>query len=142
MDNVLVFKTAVDFVTDGLFDFLGSKDIKIYCCIQSSSISRYSAMYPNVHFIDIKRDGFYDIPEDVIAYLQKIAFEKIYIPTTNVKAYNFGNVIELVDRLDYKIIEFYNCKGESCIIYKMSKIKEYCIKIYIKILKILCLKSR
>lgn len=131
MGNILIFKTASDVVMKRLFEELQAEKSKKICLIQSSLISNFQEKYPDVLFVDSKREGFYGMEDVVMRPLKEIEFGKIYIPTTGVRANNFGNIIELCKGLSYQELIFYNCNGERSVIKKKSHFSETLIKMYI-----------
>lgn len=137
MSNILIFKTASDVVMKRLFDELQTEKSKKICLIQSSLVSTFQGNYPDVLFVDSKREGFYGIEDAVMQPLKEIEFEKIYIPTTGVRATNFGNIIDLCKGLSFQELVFYNCNGEHSVIKKKSHFSEMLIKMYINFVEML-----
>lgn len=133
MKKVLIFKTASDTVMNGLLSTMEDAVCDKYCLIQSSLLSRFKIKYPNFKFIDIQQEGFYDIQQEIIDNIKQIYFNTIYIPVSSVRAINFSNIIEIIGKLNYEQIVFYNCNGEEKVIKKMSKLQEWIIKQYIYI---------
>lgn len=137
MGNILIFKTASDVVMKRLFEELRVEKSKKICLIQSSLLSTFQVNYPDVLFVDSKREGFYGIEDVVMRPLKEMEFEKIYIPTTGVRANNFGNIIELCKGLFFRELVFYNCNGEHSVIKKKNHFSEILIKMYINFVEIL-----
>lgn len=137
MDNILIFKTASDSVLDKLLEELSSKKQRKYCIIQSSLINIYSQKYKDIQFIDIQKEGFYDISRDVLKVIKNISFTEVYIPTTGPRAMNFGNILEIVEQLNYRKIIFYSCNGGKNIINKKSKLEEKMIRLYIYLIHLI-----
>lgn len=130
MEKILVFKTSTDATIKKLLDEMGKKDID--CLIQSSLVGRYQAEYPAVNFIDIRQEGFYDLPPNVIDMISLKKYDQLYVTFSGIKGHNYGNVMELVDKLDYKNAYFYNCNGDRIEIPRKNIIKDTLCWIYIK----------
>lgn len=137
MEKVLIFKTASDAIMERLFTELQSLQCEKICLIQTSLKDIYQKKYPYILFIDIEKEGFYEIPKEVLLLVQKMKINKIYIPTTGVRAINFGNIIELCNKLCYKELIFYNSNGEESIVRKKGAFVEWLIKIYIGLIELL-----
>lgn len=137
MDNILIFKTASDNVMNRLLNELQKQRSFKYCLIQSSTLNSYYSKYEDIKFIDIKQEGFYNISDDIVKSLSQKKFEKIYIPITGVRANNFGNVIEICNKLHFNELVFFNCDGEKSIVRKKSSFIERLIKVYINVIEFL-----
>lgn len=135
MEKVLIFKTASDAIMERLFTELQSKECEKICLIQTSLKDIFQKKYPEISFIDIQKEGFYDIPNEVMQPIQETKLDKIYIPTTGVRATNFGNIMELCNKLCYKELIFYNSNGEKNIVRKKGASAEWLIKIYIGLIE-------
>lgn len=137
MQQVLVLKSAIDKVYQDLMDYVDKNYQEVYCLIQSSRKQEYEKKYPHVHFIDCKKEAFYEIPREVLDTVESISYDKIFLPITRVKAYNFGNVMEMIRHVKYKKLVFYYANGEIFEIDKMGKIQSIfygvCIKLFEKI---------
>lgn len=129
MEKILVFKTSTDATVKRLFQELGKKSID--CLIQSSQIDRYRAEYPDINFIDICQEGFYDLPSKMIEELSERTYDQLYITFTGIKGHNYGNVMELVNEMNFKSGFFYNCNGDKVEIPKRNIIKDTICKLYI-----------
>lgn len=132
MENILVLKTSADATMKRLFHDL--KEENIDCLIQSSQIERYQAEYPNVHFIDIYQEGFYDLPYDVISEVSGKIYDQLCVTLSGVMGHNYGNVMELVSKINFKKAFFYNCNGDKTEIPKPDLIKDTLCRAYIKII--------
>lgn len=131
MENILVIKSSVDYIFQNLLDGIVNENKDVYCLIQSSRKAEYEMKYPWIRFIDCKKEGFYDIPNEVLDELGKRSYKKIYIPTTGLVAHNFGNIVEVIKRLDYERLIFFHSETEQQEIFKMSKWKSLFYKICI-----------
>ncbi len=141
MKNFLILNTASENVTFNLFKELCSEDAEKYCLIQSSKLDKYQSRYKDIQFIDICKEGFYDISENILNNIKKYHFDIVYIPTTSVRATNFGNILEIINKLNYEKIIFFNCDGEKSTVNKMGKLQEKLIKLYISLLNNLYIKE-
>ena len=137
MDKVLVFKTASDAIMERLFTELQSKECEKICLIQTSLKEIFQKKYPEISFIDIKKEGFYDISDEVLQSVEETKLDKIYIPTTGVRATNFGNIMEICNKLCYKELIFYNSNGEESVVKKKGVFIEWLINIYIRLIELL-----
>lgn len=124
-------------IVDKLLNTLRDSTDKKYCLIQSGRLASYQKKYPEIVFIDIEKESFYDVSDHVLKPIKGIHFEKIYIPVTGVKAYNFGNVMEIIVELDYNILSFFYSNGESHEISKINRFHEYLCKKYIQVISYL-----
>lgn len=129
MEKILVFKTSTDATIKRLFQELGEKNID--CLIQSSQIGRYRTEYPHINFIDICQEGFYDLPPKVIAGVSERAYDQLYITFSGIKGHNYGNVMKLVNEMNFKSGFFYNCNGDRVEIPKRNIIKDAICRLYI-----------
>lgn len=129
MKKILVFKTSVDTTIKRLFYDLGKEYID--CLIPSSHIERYKSTYPYINFIDICQEGFYDLPSEVISMISMKSYDQVYITLSGIKGYNYGNVMEIVAKVDFTEAFFYNCNGDKIIIPKQNIIKDIFYRGYI-----------
>lgn len=137
MEKVLIFKTASDAIMERLFTELQSKECEKICLIQTSLKEIFQKKYPEISFIDIQKEGFYDISDEVLQPVQEMNLKKIYIPTTGVRATNFGNIIELCNKICYKELVFFNSNGEESVVKKKGVFIEWIINIYIRLIELL-----
>lgn len=135
MKRILILRTSNDGTIFKLFEEI--YDNQLYCMIQSSQVERYKNMYPKIHFIDIKQEGFYNLDESVMKEVKNTEFEEVYITFTGEVGHNYGNIMSMVKLLNFKKGYFYNCLGERVEIPKMGIVKDLLYKIYIKICEIL-----
>lgn len=131
MSNILIFKTASDVILTQIFEEVKNKESKKYCLIQSSIIKKFQKEYNEIEFIDIQQEVFYNIPNNVLEVIQNILFSEIYIPTTGLSAMYYGNIVKIVNNLNYEVLVFYNCKGEKLYLKKKSELKQKLIRLYI-----------
>lgn len=129
MEKILVFKTSADTTIKRLFDELGETNID--CLIPKSQFDRYRQEYPAIHFIDICREGFYELPVEVINTISRQAYDEVFITFSGREGYSYGNVLELLGQISYKRAFFYNCNGERIEIPKGNMIKDTLCRIYI-----------
>lgn len=129
MDKILVFKTAADGTMKRLFHDLEREEID--CLIQSSQIARYREEYPSVRFIDICKEGFYDLPPEVMKAISGKNYEQLYVTFSGIKGHNFGNVMELVAKVHFNKAFFYNCNGDRVEIPRQNVIKDRLCRAYI-----------
>ena len=134
MRKVLAFKTASEAVMDSLLREL-RQEYAVTCCIQTSLIDLYKQKYQDVSFFDIEQEGFYDLSDEVITRLQLENYDSIWIPSTGVRATNFGNIMSICKRLQYQKMIFYNCNGEKNIVKKKSVLQEKIIYLYIRMVE-------
>lgn len=135
MKKILVLRTSADNTMNRLFNEIKGNDV--YCMIQSSIVKRYSELHPEVKYIDIKREGFYDIDQEIISGLKKVKFDEVYVTFTGVIAHNYGNVMTIVEQLNYKKAFFYNCNGERTEIPKFNVVKDFLCRVFIKICEVI-----
>lgn len=131
MEKILVFKTSTDKTITKLFHDLGEKDID--CLIQSSQIERYQKLYPYIHFIDICQEGFYDLTFKVTDRISQEIYDKVYVTFSDIEGYNYGNVLELVEKVNFKSAFFYNCNGDKIEIPRKKVLKDAFCRLYIKL---------
>lgn len=132
MDKVLIFKTSSDETMRRLFNELNKNTCKIDCLIQSSQINRYRLQYQGINFIDICREGFYDLPMDVINRISLQAYDYVYVTFSGIKGHNYGNIMELVEKIRFKKAFFYNCNGDKVEIPRKKVLKDAFCRLYIK----------
>ncbi len=130
MEKILVFKTSTDKTIKRLLDNLGDKAID--CLIQSSQLERYKALYPYIHFIDICQEGFYDLPCKVVDQITLTTYDQVYITFSDMEGYNYGNVLELLEKTTFRNACFYNCAGDKLAIPKQNIIRDTLCRIYIE----------
>ncbi len=130
MSGILIFKTSTDGTMKRLFEELGKKDID--CLIQSSQMQRYQAEYPYINFIDIRKEGFYDLSPEVKERISSKTYDKVYVTFSGIKGHNYGNIMELVSGVNCKSAFFYNCNGDKVEIPKKNFIKDVLCRLYIK----------
>lgn len=135
MEKILILKTASDIIVDNLLEKLLHQNNEKICMIQTSARAKFEKKYPNVKFIDIKKEGFYEIADEILQPIQKMKFERIYIPTTGTRANNFGNILKLCNELNFKELFFYNSNGEGNIVKKKTAFTEWMIKNYIELIE-------
>lgn len=128
--KILIFRTSIDATMENLFRELASKDID--CLIQSSQIDRYCTKYPYVNFVDIRQEGFYDLPVDVIDRISKKVYDELYVTFSGTNGHNYGNVMGLVGKVHFKKAFFYNCNGDKTEIPRPDLIKDMLCRAYIK----------
>ena len=125
----MIFKTSTDVTLNKLFHELGEKNID--CLVQRSQMERYRKLYPYIHFIDICQEGFYDLPFKVIEMISNQIYDEVYITFSGREGYNYGNVLELLEQMNYKSAFFYNCDGDRMEILGGNRIKDTLCRIYI-----------
>lgn len=130
MGNILVFKTSTDATMKQLFQ--GLKDNDIDCLIQSSQLKRYKVEYPYINFIDIYQEGFYDLNAEVIDRISLKTYDQVYITFSGIKGHNYGNVMEIVSKVNFRKAFFYNCIGDKIEIPRRNIVKETLCRLYIK----------
>ena len=129
---VLVLKTSADATMQKLLNELCNDTNKqIDCLIQSSQVIRYQKEYPDINFIDICKERFENLPSDVTSMVTNKKYDQLYITLSGVNAYNFWNVMELVNKIRYKTAFFYNCNGVKMKIPRKNIIKDTLCKWYI-----------
>lgn len=129
MQKILVFKTSTDATIKKLFREMEGK--RIDCLIQKSQFDRYRTEYPHINFIDIGQEGFYDLPSGVIDMISRQTYDQIYITCSGREGYNYGNVLRLIEQVNYKSAFFYNCNGDRMEIPRGNMIKDMVCRIYI-----------
>ena len=129
MGKILVFKTATDATMKRLFHDLKNCDID--CLIQSSQIARYREEYPDINFIDICQEGFYDLPDEVVKMISDKNYNQLYVTFSGIKGHNYGNVMELVSKVHFQKAFFYNCNGDKTEIPQQNVIKDKLCRAYI-----------
>ncbi|MDE6946608.1 MAG: hypothetical protein K2P14_05425 [Anaeroplasmataceae bacterium] len=133
---VLVLKTSADATMQKLLNELCNDTNKqIDCLIQSSQVIRYQKEYPDINFIDICKERFENLPSDVTSMVTNKKYDQLYITLSGVNAYNFWNVMELVNKIRYKTAFFYNCNGVKMKIPRKNIIKDTLCKWYINWLR-------
>lgn len=130
MEKILVFKTSTDATIKRLFQELGQKNID--CLIQSSQIDRYKAEYPYINFIDIYQEGFYDLRAEVTDKIFSKPYDSVYVTFSGMKGHNYGNIMELVEKVNFKNAFFYNYNGDKVEILKQNLVKDILCRLYIK----------
>lgn len=135
MKNVLVLKTSSDSTLNRLFEELS--DAKIDCLIASSELHKYKKLFPQINFIDIHKEGFYDISQDLIVEIAAKKYDELYITLSGAVGHNFGNVMELIIQFNSTKSFFYNCNGERIQIPKSNFIKDFFCMCYIKMIELL-----
>lgn len=129
---VLVLKTSADATMQKLLNELCNDTNKqIDCLIQSSQVIRYQKEYPDINFIDICKERFENLPSDVTSMVTNKKYDQLYITLSGINAYNFWNVMELVNKIRYKTAFFYNCNGVKMKIPRKNIIKDTLCKWYI-----------
>lgn len=129
MEKILVLKTAADATMKRLFHELKNEDID--CLIQSSQIVRYREEYPYINFIDICREGFYDLPAEIIKIISEKSYDQLYVTFSGIKGHNYGNVMELVNNVRFQKAFFYNCNGNKTEIPQQNVVKDMLCRVYI-----------
>ena len=140
MEQILVLKTSTDATMKRLFHELEKR--KIDCLIPNSQIDRYRAEYPEVNFIDIRQEGFYDLPVDVIDMVSEKTYDRLYVTFSSINGHNYGNVMELVGKMHFREAFFYNCNGDKTEIPKSDLLKDTLCRAYIKILSAMYRRKR
>ncbi len=115
-----------------LFQELEELEKNIDCLIQSSQIDRYKTEYPYINFIDIHQEGFYDVSFNVVHEMCQKTYDQVYITFSGIKGHNYGNVMELVSKVNFKKAFFYNCNGDKVVIPKKNALKDTLCWLYIK----------
>lgn len=136
MTNILILKTATDSILNNLFNDLKEKIEVKYCLIPSSLKDTFQQKYKNINFIDIHEEEFYDVSSLVLDEIKEKNFDEVYIPITNIRPTNYGNILRLINELSFKKIIFYNCNREKKIIRRKRKIEECLIKVYVNLIKL------
>ena len=134
MEKVLIFKTASDNVMNQLFDKVSNENAEIDCLIQNSLIEQYKEKYENINFINIYKEGFYNVSSDVIDPIKSVCYNKIFIPLTGAHGHNFGNIIDIITQLSFKNGYFYNCNGELIEIPQYGFWQDWLCRCYIRLI--------
>lgn len=135
MERVLVFKTSSDYVFENLLDNLSDSKKKIECLVPSSKLVKYQEKYVYMRFIDIKKEGFYDLSKEIIEYLCQKEYEEIYITFSGVTGHNYGNVMDVVSKLKYHKGYFYNCNGNRVEFNKSNMLIDFLCNCYIGLMR-------
>lgn len=131
--KILVLKTSSDETMQKLFKELDRVEKKrIDCLIQSSQIDRYRQEYPDINFIDIRRERFENLSSEIMDIISAKFYDRLYITLSGVNGYHFWNVIEFVSKVHFRRAFFYNCNGEQMKIPKGNIIKDTLERLYIK----------
>ena len=130
--NILVFKTSSDATMERLFEQLGSGS-NITCLIQSSTLKRYRKRYPHVNFLDIRQEGFYDLPSEVIQTISNEKYDQVYVTFSGISGHNYGNIIQILTLLCYDAAFFYNCNGNRTEIPRENMLRDWFWHIYIRV---------
>lgn len=131
--DILVFKTSSDTTMFKLLEEIRGNNID--CFIQSSEIKRYADRYNNVNFIDIQGEGFYNISESIYNFISEKIYDEIYITFSGYVGHNYGNIIEILQKIRFRKAYFYNCDGERTCIPKQNVIKDFLCKVFIDVTK-------
>lgn len=137
MKKVLVLKTSSDNTMQRWFKEYSNQNNQIYCMIQSSQLPRYKKLYPDINYIDIKSEGFYNIADSVMKHVCSQEYDMVYVTLSGIVGHNYGNVMEIVKQLKFKQAFFYNCNGEKIVMPKMNVICEFICRLYIKCVEII-----
>lgn len=132
MRAILIFKTSADTTITRLFRDLSNENID--CLIPSSQIERYRLRYPKINFIDICQEGFYDLPAKITDKISSKTYDQLYVTFSGIKGHNYGNVMELVSKVNYRSAFFYNCNGDMTAIPRPNKIKDMLCRVYIEVI--------
>ena len=111
MGKVLVLKTAADIVVDKLISGIQDRE-KVACLIQTSKVKEYKEKYPNVEFLDIQKEMFWELQDNILNEIKTERYKCIYIPCTDEHAVQFKNVMDIVIQLSFERICFVNCNME------------------------------
>lgn len=130
MGDILVFRTSTDATMKRLFQDLGKE--KIDCLIQSSQINKYKTKYSYINFIDIFQESFYDVPDEVVHMMCQKVYDQVYVTFSGTTGHNYGNVMELLSKMNYKSAFFYNCNGDKFEIHRKHILKDMICRLYIK----------
>lgn len=133
MKKILVLKTSMDGTMFRLFDELQGKHID--CLIQSSEMNKYQKKFPNINFIDIENEGFYELTPHVLRQATKERYDEIYITFSGVVGHHYGNVIEVLDLLRFKKAFFYNCNGERVNIPRQNLLRDWLCREFISFIQ-------
>lgn len=127
--KILVLKSSADYTIEKLFEEIENNEID--CMIQTSQINKYKKLYPNINFIDIQNEGFYELSESVMQKVRVKTYDDLFITLTGTAAYNFGNVMQIVAQVHSRKMYFYNCEGEKIEIPPVHFLKDFLYRILI-----------
>lgn len=130
MSSILIFKTSVDATVKRLIHELGEQEID--CLIQSSQVEKYEAEYPYINFIDILQESFYDLTREVTDRIVSKKYDKVFVTFSGINGHNYGNIMELVSKVNFKSAFFYNCDGDKTEIPRYKPLKDVICRLYIK----------
>lgn len=133
LKRIIVLRTSTDDIMCRLFEEI--KDNEIFCMIASSQIDRYREMYPNIKFIDIQRERFYDLPPEVLSNVNRMTFNELYVTLPDIVGYYYENVMAVVDRINWRKAFFYNCNGDRVEI--PGKMRSFIYRVYIRICELI-----
>lgn len=85
--KILVFRTSTD-TTMKKFFIEFDKDNDITCLIQKSQLDRYQHLYPDIKYIDIGRESFYNLDEQFFNQFYDSSFDELYVTCSFNIAYN------------------------------------------------------
>ncbi|WP_026503800.1 hypothetical protein [Butyrivibrio sp. NC3005] len=136
--KILILKTSVDATFDNLIGDLCNKNHRIICLVPSSHYAKYKTKYSYVKLIDIKNEGFYDLPISVMKKLKNQKFDEVYITLSGVVGHNYGNVISILELLKFKKAFFYNSNGDRIEIPKQNLLFDFLCGFYICLLNKIC----
>lgn len=130
MGKILIFKTSVDGTIKRLLKELGEKDID--CLVQSSQYGVYQKEYPYINFIDICGERFENLPTEIVGMISGKKYDVFYVTLSGVYGFNFWNVMELADKVNFKNAFFYNCNGKKTKIPGKNRFRDALCRLYIK----------
>lgn len=129
MTKVLVFKTSANETVKRLFEEISGQEV--HCLIQASQLDIFQKKYPQISFINIEREAFYDIEPAVLDGISDICFDEVYITFSGLEGFNYENVLSILRGLEYKNAFFYNANGDKVLIPKDNIIVEKMIRLYL-----------
>ncbi len=129
-----MLKTAKNEIVEKCFQDNNNKSNKMVCLIQSSIIDEFRKRYKEVDFIDIKRESFYDLPEQINEYLMHQEFDKLLIPLSGKTVHNFGNVMDVVRTIRFREGYFFYSDGKTIRIPNYGVVLDSLISVLISVL--------
>lgn len=130
MSSIIIFKTSGDETMKRLLNDLGDGH-DIDCLISSNQIEKYRSLYPKICFIDIQQDGFFEWKSEVFECVTQKTYDRLYVTLTGQTGYHFGNVMQMVRRINSRYSCFYNSKGEELVIPPKQIFRDGFWRVYI-----------
>ena len=135
--RILIINSANENSFDKLIHELSKNKNTIECLITHDKYLSYKGKYKSIKFIDINKEEFYDLSQETLNEIKNKRYDTVYVTVPRTFAYNYGNIINILEYIWFKNAFFYNCNNCAIRIPSQNWLFDYVCGWYIDLLNLI-----